>query len=42
MTSTSTVVFARPVDPIAAHVYVVPVVREIPLPQPSAGPSKGW
>ena len=42
MTTSIATVFARPVDPVAAHVYVVPVVREVPLPQPAAGASKGW
>ena len=42
MTRTSATVFARPTDPVAAHVYVVPVVRELPLPQPAAGTFKGW
>ena len=42
MTRTTAIAFARPIDPVAAHVYVVPVVRELPLPQPPAGTSKGW
>ena len=39
---TSTIVVARPIDPVAAHVYVTPVVRELPPSQPVLGSPKGW
>jgi hypothetical protein len=39
---TSTAQPQRRVDPIAGHVYTVPVVREIPIPAPSGCWDATW